>query len=96
MNQGIVPASTPMMTAPVELTQPQAGVMTTKPATAPEQNPSTLGLPFVIHSHIGQTNEATAVASVVVVNALAAVPSAPTSEPALKPYQPTHKIAVPM
>src|SRR5208283_3933389 len=70
--------------------------MTTNPATAPEQKPSTLGLPRVSHSHIGQTNEATAVASVVVVKALPATPSAPTSLPALKPYQPTHNMPVPM
>src|SRR6266478_6622586 len=84
-----------MITAPVGVTKPQAGVMTTNPATAPEQKPSTLGLPFTIHSAIGQTNEATAVASVVVVNALAAMPSAPTALPALNPYQPTQSMPVP-
>src|SRR6185437_14903961 len=96
MNHGIVPAAIPMITEPVGLTQPQAGVITTSPATAPEQKPSKLGLPLVSHSHIGQTNEATAVASVVVVKALPAVPSDPTSEPALKPYQPTHSMPVPI
>src|SRR5439155_12894697 len=85
----------PIMTAPVVLTKPQAGVMTTRPATAPEQKPSTLGLPRVTYSAIAHTNEATAVASVVVVNAFAAITSAATAEPALKPYQPTHNIPVP-
>src|SRR5881409_3697039 len=85
----------PMMSAPPGVTNPQAGVITTRPATAPEQKPSTLGLPLSNHSAIGQTNEATAVASVVVVNALAATPSAATALPALKPYQPTHNIPVP-
>src|SRR5206468_7751351 len=94
-NHGTRPAHTPMITAPVEVTKPQAGVITTKPATAPEQKPSTLGLPRVIHSAIGQTNEATAVASVVVVKALAATTSAPTALPALNPYQPTHSMPVP-
>ena len=84
-----------MMTAPLAVTKPQAGVMTTRPATAPEQKPSTLGLPRVIHSSSGQTKEATAVASVVVVKALAAMPSAATALPALKPYQPTHSMPVP-
>ena len=71
-------------------------VITTRPATAPEQNPSTLGLPRNIHSTIGHTNDATAVASVVVVKALAAMPSGATALPALNPYQPTHSIPVPM
>src|SRR5207248_6032720 len=85
----------PIITAPVEVTNPQAGVITTKPATAPEQKPSTLGLPRTIHSIIGQTKEATAVARVVVVKALAAMTSAATALPALKPYQPTHNMPVP-
>src|SRR5213593_2959612 len=85
----------PMITAPEALTKPQAGVITTKPATAPEQKPRMLGLPLVSHSAIGHTNEAIAVASVVVVKALAATPSAATALPALKPYQPTHNMPVP-
>src|ERR1019366_3471389 len=52
-------------------------------------------LPRVIHSIIGQTNEATAVAIVVVVKALAATTSAATALPALNPYQPTHSMPVP-
>src|SRR5881628_1528097 len=84
-----------MATAPLGVTNPQAGVMTTRPATAPEQKPSRLGLPLTIHSAIGQTKEATAVASVVVVNALAAIVSAATALPALKPYHPTQSIPVP-
>src|SRR5690348_16735258 len=84
-----------MITAPVALTKPQAGVITTNPATAPEQKPRIDGLPRVNHSIIGQTKQATAVASVVVVKALAATPSAATAEPALNPYQPTQSIPVP-
>src|SRR5215467_8336481 len=85
----------PIITAPPAVTNPQAGVITTRPATAPEQNPSTLGLPLMIHSAIGQTKEATAVASVVVVKAFAAMTSAATALPALNPYQPTQSIPVP-
>src|SRR5580704_5152225 len=95
-NQGINPAATPIINAPPAVTKPQAGVMTTRPATAPEQKPSTLGLPRQIHSAIGQTNEATAVAMVVVIKALAATTSAATALPALKPYHPTQSIPVPM
>src|SRR4051812_3878885 len=90
-----MPAATPMMIAPVALTKPQAGVITTRPATAPEQKPRIEGLPRVNHSIMGQTKQATAVASVVVVNALAAIPSAATAEPALNPYQPTQSMPVP-
>src|SRR4051812_4809285 len=93
--KGTKPATTPMMTAPVQSTNPQAGVITTRPATAPEQKPSTLGLPRSTYSAMAQTNEATAVAIVVVMNALAATPSAATALPALKPYQPTQSMPVP-
>src|ERR1043166_7043593 len=44
---------------------------------------------------MGKTKDATAVARVVVVNALAATTSAATAEPALKPYQPTQSMPVP-
>src|SRR5678815_1966157 len=93
---GIAPAKTPMMTAPFADTNPEAGVMTTRPATAPEQKPRTVGLPRVTHSSAGQTTEATAVARVVAMNALAAIPSAATALPALNPYQPTQSIPVPI
>src|ERR1039458_1993365 len=91
----MTPAAMPMRTAPLAVTKPQAGVITTRPATAPEQKPSTLGLPRTIHSIAGQTKEATAVARVVVVKALAAMTSAATALPALKPYQPTQSMPVP-
>src|SRR4051812_14328985 len=76
--------------------KPHAGVTTTRPPTAPEQNPSTLGFLRMMYSSAAHVNEATAVASVVVVNALAETPSAATAEPALKPYQPTQSMPVPI
>src|SRR5438046_10326894 len=85
-----------MRNDPGESTKPQAGVMTTRPATAPEQKPRILGLPLITYSAMAQANEATAVASVVVVKAFAATTSAPTALPALKPYQPTQSIPVPI
>src|SRR5262245_51338595 len=84
-----------MITAPVALTNPAAGVITTRPATIPEQKPSTVGLPRVIHSSKGHVNPAMAAESVVVIKALAAMPSAATALPALNPYQPTQSIPVP-
>src|SRR5437762_13038836 len=83
------------MIAPVESTNPQAGVITTSPATAPEQKPRMLGLPFTTYSAMAQANEATAVASVVVMKALAATTSAATALPALNPYHPTQSMPVP-
>src|SRR6476659_710144 len=44
------PAAIPMNTAAEGPTNPEAGVMATSPATAPEAMPSTLGLPLVNHS----------------------------------------------
>src|SRR6188508_3348543 len=89
------PARIPMTTAPETVTNPHAGVITTSPATAPEQKPNTLGLPRRAYSAIAQANDATAAAMVVVVNALAATLSAATALPALNPYQPTQSMPVP-
>src|SRR5438876_10576838 len=90
-----MPAPIPMTIAPVASTYPHAGVMTTRPPTAPEQNPSTLGLPRSAYSSIAHVNDATAVARVVVMNAFAAMPSGASALPALKPYQPTQSNPVP-
>src|SRR6187549_2834585 len=92
---GTTPASTPMISAPIGVTKPAAGVITTRPPTAPEQKPRTVGLPRVTHSIAGHTAAATAAARVVATKALAAMPSAATALPALKPYQPTHSMPVP-
>src|SRR5216117_294727 len=90
-----MPAQIPIITAPVGSTYPHAGVITTRPPTAPEQNPRTLGLPRSAYSSIAQVNEAIAVARVVVMNAFAAIPSGARALPALKPYQPTQSNPVP-
>src|SRR5258708_68310 len=86
----------PMITEEVGVTKPQAGVITTRPATAPEQKPSTLAFLRKKYSSTAQVNEATAVASVVVVKAFAAITSEATALPALNPYQPTQSIPVPI
>src|ERR1035438_10596162 len=85
-----------MITAPVASTNPVAGVMTTSPATAPEQKPMTDACFLKMNSSAPQVKDATAVARVVVMKALAAMPSAPTAEPALNPYHPTQSIPVPI
>ena len=69
--------------------------MQTKPATAPEQAPSTVGLLRVNHSTSGQASAPAAAAKWVAAKALAAMPSAAKALPALKPNQPTHSSAAP-
>src|SRR5579862_8451910 len=85
-----------MTTAAPGPTNPEAGVMATSPATAPEQIPSTLGLPFNSHSVNIHASAATAVAIWVATNAIAALPSEATAEPALNPNQPTHRSDAPI
>src|SRR6185312_9084730 len=81
---------------PTGPTKPDAGVMATRPATAPEQIPITVGLPRCSHSTIIQVKPATAVAICVTVIAMPACMLAVTAEPALKPNQPTHSSEAPM
>ena len=64
--------------------------MATRPATAPEAMPMTVGLPRCAHSTNIQVRDATAVAIWVTVIAMPACTPALTAEPALKPNQPTH------
>src|SRR5437868_212094 len=92
---GTAPARMPTQTEPVALMKPQAGVTTTRPATAPEQKPRTEACLRVISSRPAQTVDAMAVAIVVVMKAFEETPSAATAEPALKPYQPTQSMPVP-
>ncbi|CAB3775357.1 hypothetical protein LMG29542_08739 [Paraburkholderia humisilvae] len=85
-----------MTSAPATPTKPEAGVIATRPATAPDTMPSTDGLPLAIHSANIQLSAAIAVAICVVSIAKPARPSAATAEPALKPNQPTHSIEAPI
>ena len=57
-----MPAARPMISAPVGLTKPDAGVMATRPATAPETMPRTEGFLEIIHSMPIQARVAAAVA----------------------------------
>src|SRR5436190_11737608 len=75
------------------VTNPEAGVMATNPATAPDAAPSIVGLPDLNHSAIIQPSAAVDAAVCVAIKALDARPFAPRAEPALNPNQPTHSIA---
>ena len=96
MRKQKTPATTPMTRADMGCTKPEAGVMATSPATAPEMAPRALGLPLRIHSATLQPMAAAAVAKWVLTKALVARPLAATAEPALKPNQPTHSRQAPM
>src|SRR6478609_2247159 len=86
----------PMMNAPVGLTKPEAGVTATRPATAPEMIPNTLGFLTTNHSANIQARPAAAVATWVFIMAAPARPLEATAEPALKPNQPTHSSEAPI
>src|SRR5262249_47124170 len=90
------PALKPITTAASGVTKPDAGVIATRPATAPEAAPSIVGFPVLIHSAIIQPNAAVEAAVCVAMNALDARPFAPRADPALNPNQPTHNIAAPI
>src|SRR5580704_5168713 len=92
----ITPAAMPMIKAGPGRTKPEAGVIATRPATAPEAAPSALGLPLEIHSANIQASAAAAVAICVTVIAMPARPLAATAEPALNPNQPTHSNEAPI
>src|SRR6476660_9263993 len=77
-------------------TNPEAGVMVPRPATAPEIMPSTDGLRRVAHSIAPQVSAPAQAARCVAVIANAARELAANAEPPLKPNQPTHSIPVPM
>ena len=77
-------------------TKPEAGVIATRPATAPEIAPRTLGLPVFIHSARTQPRVAAAAPKWVATNALTARPDAARALPALNPNQPTHNKHAPM
>src|SRR5476649_1151768 len=87
---------TPITNAPIVPTNPQAGVMATSPATAPDAAPSIEALPLPSDSISDQARVAEAVATSVFRKALAAAPVASRLEPALKPNQPTHKRQAPI
>ena len=89
------PASRPITIAPIGPTKPQAGVIATRPATAPEAAPSIEALPLVSASPAIQDSVAAAVATSVLTKARAAMPLASRLEPALKPNQPTHSSEAP-
>src|SRR5271169_4978890 len=85
-----------MSSAGIGPTNPEAGVIATRPATHPEIAPRALGLPLRIHSATAQPIAAVAAAKCVATNALVARAPALSALPALNPNQPTHKRQAPI
>src|SRR4029450_4053491 len=80
-----MPAAIPMQSEPTGPTKPDAGVMATRPAIAPVQMPTTVGLPRVIHSTSIQVNAAADVAMCVTVMGMPACIPAATARPGVEP-----------
>src|SRR5688500_14723406 len=84
-----------MSTDAAGVTNPAAGVIATRPATAPSAAPSTDGVPRCSQLMVTQVMAPMAAAVLVVTDAVAASPLAPSAEPALNPNQPNHSSPAP-
>src|SRR5688572_27471923 len=88
-------ANVPMKRLEGIVTKPAAGVMATRPTTAPIQNPSAEGFLPLTESSNTQHKPAAAEAVLVVAKADAANGPAPNALPALKPNHPNQRRPVP-
>src|SRR3954465_10173832 len=86
----------PMRMPDIGVTNPAAGVMATRPATAPEIPPSALGLPLNFHSTASHERAAAAAAKCVLTKALVARVPEDSALPALNPNHPTQRRHAPM
>src|SRR5208282_3887363 len=96
MRKQTTPAANPMAIADIGETKPEAGVIATSPATAPEIAPRALGFPLFHHSTAVQPTVAAAAPNCVATNALVAKLPAPSALPALNPNHPTQSKQAPM
>src|SRR3989338_7625683 len=88
-------ANPPITIAAIVSTKPEAGVIATRPTTAPVATPRTLGR-RCNQLKIIQTVAAAAAAVLVTTKALTARPLAARAEPPLKPNQPNQSSTAPM
>src|SRR5579884_143055 len=88
-------ATMPMAIASVGVTYPAAGVIATRPQIAPATAPLMLGAPRWFHASVIHASPPIAAATLVLMNAIAAVPSAAPAQPALNPNPPTQQSAAP-
>src|SRR6478609_10043877 len=92
----MTPAARPTTTAPQVETTPQAGVIATSPATTPDAAPNEVGCPSRIRSTASQPSIPIPPATSVFNRTAAALPSAASAEPELKPNQPNHSRPAPV
>src|SRR4029453_6715089 len=90
------PPMKPMTSPYMGVVKPLAGVITTRPATAPEIAPSTVGLPVFSHSATTQPTAAAAAGKWVAQNARLARAFDATALPPLNPNHPTQRRQAPM
>src|ERR1700693_6271222 len=79
----------------IGVTNPEAGVTATRPATAPDAAPGIVGLPDRDHSANIQPSAAAAAAVLVLTKAVAASSREEVALPALNPNHPTHSSDAP-
>src|SRR3989338_11059221 len=91
----MTPAIIPMAMAATGPTKPDAGVMATRPHTAPVAAAMAEGFLFSAHESVTHVSTAAAAAILVATNALAARAPAVSAEPALKPNHPNHNSTAP-
>ena len=94
-NQETNPTPAPIRIAATGPTKPEAGVIATKPATAPVAVITALGFPDSRMLKNIIINAPAAAEVLVTRNALTAMPSAASELPALKPNHPNQRIPVP-
>src|SRR6218665_1314947 len=89
------PVSRPRTIAHSGVNAAHDGVIATRPATAPDAAPTEVGFPSRIFSTMSQARSAAAGAARVFTQAVAAVASAASSDPALKPNHPNQSNPAP-
>src|ERR1035437_3550673 len=96
MQKQTIETTIPITNAPGMPTNPAAGVIATKPATAPVLTPTTVGLLSINQSIMNHVKAAAAAAICVTIRAFPASPSAASPLPALNPNQPTQSKPAPI
>ncbi len=89
------PVIAPIRIAPTGVTDEQAGVIATRPATTPEAAPRVVAWPSRTRSTSSQASMAALVATRVLTKVTPAVVPAVSAEPALNPNQPNHSSPAP-
>ena len=90
-----IPPIAPIRRAEKGVTNPQAGVIATRPETTPQAAPIAVGFDWKNHSESIQVNAEAAAAIFVLINAVKATSFKDNALPTLKPNQPNHNKPAP-